>query len=84
MAANGKAQACISCFRDTKYTCIHCRMPVCNLCSFSEGDEDTDGWIVGKSVGYCENCFDKSNVNTNESDAGNSRYKILTDIRVPV
>ena len=57
-------------------------MPVCNLCSFPEGDEDTDGWVVGESVGYCENCLDKPNKNTNETDAGNLRYKIYTDIPV--
>jgi hypothetical protein len=29
-----KDQECCSCYRGTKYICINCRMPVCNLCSF--------------------------------------------------
>ena len=83
MAAKAKVEACVSCFRETKYICIHCQMPVCNLCAFPEGDDETHGWVVGKSVGYCENCFDKPNEGTNETDAGNLiRYEIYPDIPV--
>jgi hypothetical protein len=47
---------CLVCFRDTKYACILCCLPVCNCCSTAEKDENTPGWKEGKKVGYCSNC----------------------------
>ena len=35
-----KCEECVSCFRNTKYSCITCHMPVYNLCSFAEVDEE--------------------------------------------
>ena len=39
-----------------KYSCIHCAMPLCNVCSISELNVDTCGWIAGKRIGYCKPC----------------------------
>ena len=33
-----------------------CKVAICNLCSEPEMDESVDGWIGGKSVGYCFEC----------------------------
>ena len=54
---------CSSCFDSTKYSCIKCKIPICNKCSVFEEDEDFPGWLAGKSVGYCEPC---ANENTAE------------------
>lgn len=48
---------CSSCFTNTKYVCIECRIPICNKCSIFEINEDTGGWTAGRSVGLCEPCF---------------------------
>ena len=39
-------------FKETKYYmyCITCDLPVCNLCSRFEGNEETSGWQAGKRV----------------------------------
>jgi len=29
------------------------RLPICNMCSEPEFNEDIEGWIPGKQVGYC-------------------------------
>lgn len=50
------ASLCISCFQRTKYFCLGCKKSVCNKCAFFESNEDTNGWIAGKSVGYCDAC----------------------------
>ena len=55
-AASGRLRDCTACFRETKYGCIICLAPLCNLCATPEKDERTDGWIVAKRVGYCEEC----------------------------
>ena len=56
MAAKHNNAECVSCFKQTKYRCITCYMPVCNLCSTPEFDEEKDGWITGRRVGYCGVC----------------------------
>ena len=53
-----KLQDCSVCLRDSKYICINCKIPVCNLCSELEFKEDIEGWIPGK-VGYCCGCTRK-------------------------
>lgn len=50
-------EMCESCFNTTKYRCILCCVPFCCKCTHFEEDEDTDGWVIGKSVGYCNPCF---------------------------
>ena len=32
---------CESCMKETKYICIICGIPVCNVCCFEELNEDT-------------------------------------------
>ena len=54
--AQGDEQDCVSCFHSTKYVCLCCKMPVCNNCASFESNEETNGWTVGKSVGYCGAC----------------------------
>ena len=49
-------ESCKQCKRWTKYRCIRCKVAICNLCSEPEMDESVDGWIGGKSVGYCFEC----------------------------
>ena len=45
---------CCSCFMDTKYECLRCKIPICNKCSVFEENEDGEGWGAGRSVAYCE------------------------------
>ena len=64
-----KCEECVSCFRNTKYSCITCHMPVCNLCSFAEVHDENEGWIIAKRVGYCgtyKNVQDIFNTKTKE------------------
>ena len=49
-------EMCCSCFMDTKYKCLRCKIPICNQCSVFEENEDVEGWIAGRSVAYCEAC----------------------------
>ena len=53
---------CVVCCTDTKYVCIKCKKPICNVCGTPERDEDTDGWIYGKQVSYCYSCKRKSDL----------------------
>ena len=55
---------CSQCFSNTKYACIKCKKPVCNVCGVAELDEDADGWIYGKQVSYRYSCKRKSNLFT--------------------
>ena len=60
---DGRAKLCVasstsseedmysSCFSTTKYTCLKCKIPICNNCSVFEKDEDSSGWAPLKSVG---------------------------------
>ena len=52
-----KLQDCSVCFRDTNY--IYCKIPLCNMCGEPEFNEDVEGWIPGKQVGYCYGCARK-------------------------
>ena len=45
-----------SCSDLTTYECIDCTLPICNKCSEFEEDEETTGWVMGKSVGRCQTC----------------------------
>ena len=47
---------CCSCFMDTKYECLRCKIPICNQCLVFDENEDVEGWRAGRSVGYCEAC----------------------------
>ena len=51
---------CSSCFLKTKYTCLTCSNYYCMRCSVFENEEDTPGWKEGKSVAYCETCFNET------------------------
>ena len=48
---------CVSCFNETKYVCLSCGIPVCNIFGKPELDEETRGWIENRSVGYCKKCL---------------------------
>ena len=54
-----KLQDCSVCFHDTNYVCIDCKIPICNMCGEPEFNEDIEGWIQGKQVGYCYSCARK-------------------------
>ena len=47
-------EMCCSCFMDTKYECLRCKIPICNKCSVFKENEDVEGWRAGRSVAYCE------------------------------
>ncbi|CAH3171143.1 unnamed protein product [Porites lobata] len=49
-------EMCCSCFMDTKYKCLRCKIPISNQCSVFEENEDVEGWRAGRSVAYCEAC----------------------------
>lgn len=48
---------CHMCDKNTKYSCILCKVPVCNICCSPEMDEEATGWASGSSVGYCDSCL---------------------------
>ena len=56
-------------------------MPVCNLFSFAEVDEENEGWIIAKRIGYCGTCKNDQDIfNTNtktKEDAESSRFVCL-------
>ena len=56
--AKGK-EMCSSCFRETGYCCILCSNPFCNRCSVFEEDEGSPGWVMGRSVAYCQTCYEQ-------------------------
>lgn len=62
-------EMCSSCFRDTGYRCLVCSNPFCNQCSIFERDEDSPGWIMGKSVAYCQECYKEKQTATSRSAA---------------
>ena len=49
-------EMCSSCFMDTKYECLRCKIPICNQCSVFEENKDVEGWRAGRSVAYCKAC----------------------------
>ena len=49
-------EMCCSCFMDTKYECLRCKIPICNQCLVFEENEDVEGWRAGRSVAYCKAC----------------------------
>lgn len=67
----GDEGICSSCFAKTKYTCLTCGNHFSMRCSVFENEEDTPGWKIGKSVAYCELCF-------NEMMKGESSQSIMT------
>ena len=56
MAGNADLTECSSCKRGTKYSCMKCKIPICNLCCQPEFDDNVKGWLSGKQVGYCYPC----------------------------
>ena len=50
---------CSSCFDNTNYECLVCSLSFCNKCTKFEEDEKTPGWVMGKSVGYCQPCYEE-------------------------
>ena len=71
--ADNSEDMCSSCFANTKYICIVCRIPICNKCSVFENNEDTDFWTAGKSVGHCELCFKAKKLPEEDSEGGKRR-----------
>ena len=61
MAGNADLTACCSCKRGTKYSWMKCKIPICNLCRQPEFDDNVNGWLSGKQVGYCYSCSRKLN-----------------------
>lgn len=59
-------QKCTVCSGQTKYNCITCKEPICNICSIFDDDENP-AWKAGKSVGYCLKCTKKNGL---ESETG--------------
>ena len=61
--ADGRAKLCVastseedmysSCFITTKYTCLKCKIPICNNCSVFEKDEDSSIDRVASPVNRC-------------------------------
>ena len=51
-----KTDFCSKCTKETKYVCMNCRIPICNVCSYAEENDETLGWSSGRSVGYCGEC----------------------------
>ncbi len=47
---------CRVCSNQTKYRCIRCDCPVCTVCDVAEPDEDKEGWMAQRKVGYCGDC----------------------------
>ena len=45
-----------SCFGMIIYTCLKCKIPVCNKSSILE-DEDYHGWVAGKTVAFKTVCI---------------------------
>ena len=56
VTSSSKANMCSSCFSMTKYKCLKSKIPICINCSIFEEDENSTGWMAGRSVGYCEPC----------------------------
>ena len=54
--SSSRMEMCCSCFMNTKYECLKCKIPICNQCSVFEENEEVDGWKAGSSVAYCEPC----------------------------
>lgn len=59
MASLKAKEMCSSCFRETGYCCILCSNPFCNRCSVFEEDEGSPGWVMGRSVAYCQTCYEQ-------------------------
>ena len=56
----GAKECAGSCFFKTKYTCLTCSSYYCMRRPVFESEKDTPGWKEGKSVAYCETCFNKT------------------------
>ena len=56
----GSEGMCSSCFLKTKYNCLTCSNYYCMRRSVFENEKDTPGWKEGKSVVYCETCFNET------------------------
>ena len=55
----GNEGMCSSCFLKTKCTCLTFGNYFCMRCSVFAKEEDTPGWKEGKTVAYCESCFNE-------------------------
>ena len=80
--AKGK-EMCSSCFRETGYCCIICSNPFCNRCSVFEEDEGSPGWVMGRSVAYCQTCYEEKqltalNVTTSRCTADKSDISCIS------
>ena len=48
LTSHSVMEMCFSCFMNTKYNCLRCKLPICNKCSVLEGNEGVEGWTAGK------------------------------------
>ena len=79
MATLKGKEICSLCFRETGYCCILCSNPFCNWCSVFEKDEGSPGWVMGRSVAYCQTCYEEKqltalNVTTSRCTADKSDF----------
>ena len=68
---------CSSCFSKTKYTCLTCSNCYCMRSSVFENEEDTPGRKEGKSVAYCEACFNETMKRRESSEGQDDAVGIL-------
>jgi len=43
LTSHSVMEMCCSCFINTKYKCLRCKLPTCNKCSMFEENEDVEG-----------------------------------------
>ena len=48
LTSHSVMEMCFSCFMNTKYKCLRCKLPICNKCSVLEENEDVEGWKASK------------------------------------
>ena len=48
LTSHSMMEMCFSCFVNTKYKCLRCKLPICNKCSVLEENKDVEGWRASK------------------------------------
>ena len=72
-----KVSACLICFEQTKYICIGCGIPICNICGIPEMNEETRGWSASRSVGYCSvNCEKLQRISAERSEEEGQSFDV--------
>ena len=85
MAVLKGKEICSSCFRETVYCCILCSNPFCNRFSVFKKDEGSPGWVMGRSVAYCQTCYEEKrltalNVTTSRCTADKSDFWCISTL----